>query len=179
MCACVVLQHFSKLVVVVDGGQAGGGRVRRHAKLTELVVVIRRRRLSGRERSARVSTGRSRGQAKRREVILFLIGCTWSHSSQGQGASGSGARAGGPPAAVPGFAKSSSHGSSDIAMLSGGSPAAGRRSGVAPGLRIYPHSVLANGSLDRPAERRCAPRTGNRRWSRNVGGTFCGRPPGR
>ena len=124
MCACVVLQHFSKLVVVVDGGQAGGGRVRRHAKLTELVVVIRRRRLSGRERSARVSTGRSRGQAKRREVILFLIGCTWSHSSQGQGASGSGARAGGPPAAVPGFAKSSSHGSSDIAMFSGGSPAA-------------------------------------------------------
>ena len=79
MRARVVLEHLSKLVVVVvvDGGQAGGDcRVRRHPELTELVVIIIGRRcLSGRQRCA-VSTGGSSWQAKRREVVL-LIRCTW------------------------------------------------------------------------------------------------------
>ena len=47
----VVLEHLSKLVVVVvvvDGGQAGGDcRVRWHPELTELVVIIIGRRCLG------------------------------------------------------------------------------------------------------------------------------------
>lgn len=82
MRARVVPEHLSKLVVVVvvDGGQAGGDcRVRRHPELTELVVIIIGRRcLGGRQRCA-VSTGGSSRQAKRREVVL-LICCTWPHT---------------------------------------------------------------------------------------------------
>ena len=49
MRARVVLEHLSKLVVVVvDGGQAGGNcRVRRHPELPELVVIIIGRRCLG------------------------------------------------------------------------------------------------------------------------------------